>query len=256
MLQLSENMPKTSETLPLFGKSPFIGECLNADCYSPGIYTTFVMLMNTWSVMLTVLILNLHHRNEDRPVPGWVRTLVFEGFARILCMYTRDHLRTKEYRKNHPRPIYGCGYATSGRRKSIIDPFSLARLSKREDGKQSGYSLAFAAAKFTGQMRANNLFCPSNNATNSSPDSNNMCSQSEKNSFQNNNKDSYTASNDSSSYDSRSKELEALLEQEHFMSLELQEWKRLARIVDRLFFWMTLLALVSVSVGMMCLLWT
>ncbi|ELT96196.1 hypothetical protein CAPTEDRAFT_131936, partial [Capitella teleta] len=69
MLQLSENMPKTSETLPLFG-----------------IYTTFVMLMNTWSVMLTVLILNLHHRNEDRPVPGWVRTLVFEGFARLLCM--------------------------------------------------------------------------------------------------------------------------------------------------------------------------
>ncbi|ELT96195.1 hypothetical protein CAPTEDRAFT_76688, partial [Capitella teleta] len=69
MLSLSENMPKTSETLPLFS-----------------IYTTFVMLMNTWSVMLTVLVLNLHHRNEDKPVPQWVRTLVFEGIARMLCM--------------------------------------------------------------------------------------------------------------------------------------------------------------------------
>lgn len=206
--------------------------------------------MNTWSVMLTVLILNLHHRNEDRPVPGWVRTLVFEGFARVLCMYTRDHLRTKEYRKNHPRPIYG-GY--SSRRKSIIDPFHIAKLSKKEDEK-SGYSLAFAAAKFTGQMRNNSLFIPSSASLNNHQSSN----LSQTDSFQNNNKDNSYSSNNSSSdaYEKRSKELEALLEQEHFMNLELQEWKRLARIVDRLFFWMTFLALISVSIGMMCLLWT
>ena len=68
-----------------------------------GVYTTFVMLMNTWSVMLTltstltstrprvtwsvmltVLVLNLHHRNECRPIPGWLRIVAFEGLARLL----------------------------------------------------------------------------------------------------------------------------------------------------------------------------
>lgn len=208
--------------------------------------------MNTWSVMLTVLILNLHHRNEDRPVPGWVRTLVFEGFARLLCMYTRDHLRTKEYRKNHPRPIYG-GYSTN-RRKSIVDPFQIARLNKKDENK-SGYSLAMAAAKFTGQMRTNSLFCPSSNTSTSNTannESTNMCSSPD-NAFQNNNKDSF---NTSESCEKRNIELEALLEQDHYMNLELQEWKRLARVVDRLFFWLTFLALISVSLGMLCLLWT
>ena len=38
------------------------------------------------------------------------------------------------------------------------------------------------------------------------------------------------------------------------INLELQEWKRLARIMDRLFFWMTLTALISISVVLSCLL--
>jgi len=38
------------------------------------------------------------------------------------------------------------------------------------------------------------------------------------------------------------------------VNLELQEWKRLARIIDRLFFWMTLSALISISVVLTCLL--
>jgi len=38
------------------------------------------------------------------------------------------------------------------------------------------------------------------------------------------------------------------------INLELQEWKRLARIMDRLFFWMTLTALISISVVLTCLL--
>jgi len=38
------------------------------------------------------------------------------------------------------------------------------------------------------------------------------------------------------------------------INLELQEWKRLARIMDRLFFWLTLTALISISVVLTCLL--
>ena len=46
--------------------------------------------MNTTSVMLTVLVLNLHHRHNDKPVPRWLKTIVLHGLARILCMYSRE----------------------------------------------------------------------------------------------------------------------------------------------------------------------
>jgi len=63
-----------------------------------GVYTTFVMLMNTWSVMLTVLVLNLHHRNECRPIPAWLRIVAFEGLARLLCMYTQQQVLVYQHR--------------------------------------------------------------------------------------------------------------------------------------------------------------
>jgi len=72
-----------------------------------GVYTTFVMLMNTWSVMLTVLVLNLHHRNECRPIPGWLRIVAFEGLARLLCMYTQQHVLVYQHRiqqRRHTSP--------------------------------------------------------------------------------------------------------------------------------------------------------
>ena len=77
-----------------------------------GVYTTFVMLMNTWSVMLTVLVLNLHHRNECRPIPAWLRIVAFEGLARLLCMYTQQHVLVYQHRiqqRRHTSP----GAATS-----------------------------------------------------------------------------------------------------------------------------------------------
>lgn len=204
------------------------------------------MLMNTWSVMLTVLVLNLHHRNEDKPVPNWVRTLVFEGIARILCMYSKDHLRTRERRTE--QPLYA---AQNTPRRSIIDPFRLPKNRKRDE---DGYSLTFAAAQFTGKMRNTALFVPGAAGTSSPTRKKNSIPRSPPTpeSFINN-KNSFNCSDDA---EQRNRELEQLLQHsEHYISLELQEWKRLARVVDRLFFWLTLLALISVSIGMFCLLW-
>ena len=86
---------------------------------STGVYTTFVMLMNTWSVMLTVLVLNLHHRNECRPIPGWLRLLAFEGIARLLCMYTPHQVivyqqRIQEQRRKQSTGGTNVGPADSG----------------------------------------------------------------------------------------------------------------------------------------------
>jgi len=45
------------------------------------------MALGALSVCLTVLVLNLHHRDNERPVPAWVRTLVLDYLAGLLCVH-------------------------------------------------------------------------------------------------------------------------------------------------------------------------
>jgi len=47
------------------------------------------MALGTMSVCLTVLVLNLHHRDAERPVPRWARVLVLRHLARLLCVRAR-----------------------------------------------------------------------------------------------------------------------------------------------------------------------
>ena len=47
------------------------------------------MALGTVSVCLTVLVLNLHHRDAERPVPRWARILILKYLARMLCVHAR-----------------------------------------------------------------------------------------------------------------------------------------------------------------------
>jgi len=53
------------------------------------------MTLGALSVCLTVLVLNLHHRDKERPVPAWAQTLVLNYLAILLCL-TGDHLRRRK----------------------------------------------------------------------------------------------------------------------------------------------------------------
>ena len=50
-----------------------------------GIYLTCTMAITTLSMVLTVFVLNLHHVT-DRPVPRWAKKLVLVYLARLMCM--------------------------------------------------------------------------------------------------------------------------------------------------------------------------
>ena len=52
-------------------------------------YLTCTMFLGTLSVCMTVLVLNIHHRDSERPVPKWVRILCFKYLARLLCVTGR-----------------------------------------------------------------------------------------------------------------------------------------------------------------------
>ena len=53
------------------------------------IYLTCTMGLGTVSVCLTVVVLNLHHRDPERPVPKWAKVLVLSYMSRILCVRAR-----------------------------------------------------------------------------------------------------------------------------------------------------------------------
>lgn len=71
VLAIAEKMPETSDSMPLIG-----------------IYLTVVMLMTSISVVMTVMVLNFHHRGPfDRPVPEWIRVLVLQKLRSFLKMH-------------------------------------------------------------------------------------------------------------------------------------------------------------------------
>ncbi|KAK2165088.1 hypothetical protein LSH36_55g08048 [Paralvinella palmiformis] len=222
LLSLSENMPKTSEKLPLFG-----------------IFTTFVMLMNTSSVMLTVLVLNLHHRNRSQPIPKWLRSLIFEGLARLLCMHSQEDAE---------------GEQATGDTVYKYEDYRRNKAQRRRFKTRDGYSLASAAAQFRKNIKTTGLLLPGQlpvSVINRRQDA----SSDETNDASNQRSTNGRGVTIPSLLEENCKEQDNLLKAEYFLSCELQEWKRLAGIVDRLFFWLTFLSLIVVSAGMIGLLW-
>ncbi|CAH8624220.1 unnamed protein product [Heterobilharzia americana] len=70
MLLIAENMPATSEFVPLIG-----------------VYLTVTMTMTSLSIILTVLVLHLHHTGSNRhALPKYIRVLFFDHIARIFCL--------------------------------------------------------------------------------------------------------------------------------------------------------------------------
>ncbi|XP_029633439.1 neuronal acetylcholine receptor subunit alpha-10 isoform X2 [Octopus sinensis] len=81
MLLIAENMPATSEFVPLIG-----------------IYLTVTMGMTSLSIILTVFVLQLHHVGpQQKPVARWLKLLSFNFLARLVCIST--HGRREPWRR-------------------------------------------------------------------------------------------------------------------------------------------------------------
>ncbi|XP_013409593.1 neuronal acetylcholine receptor subunit alpha-10 isoform X2 [Lingula anatina] len=80
LLLIAESMPRISESVPVIS-----------------IYLTIFMAMTTVCIFWTVLVLNLHHRTTVTPVPKWLRVILFNCLARMLCMRSA----VPDYEKKH-----------------------------------------------------------------------------------------------------------------------------------------------------------
>ena len=54
------------------------------------IYITTTMSLGTVSVCMTVLVLNLHFRRSETPVPQFIRVIITNYLAKILCVGKRS----------------------------------------------------------------------------------------------------------------------------------------------------------------------
>ncbi|GFO05211.1 neuronal acetylcholine receptor subunit alpha-10 [Plakobranchus ocellatus] len=85
MLLIAESMPATSEFVPLIG-----------------IYLTVTMGMTSLSIILTVFVLQLHHVGpHKRPVPRWLRTIICDMLARLVCMSRESQPFSTRYQVRH-----------------------------------------------------------------------------------------------------------------------------------------------------------
>lgn len=59
------------------------------------IYLTATMLLGTLSIVMTVFVLNIHHRTRRFPVPRWAKKLMLCYLARFLCVQTHYSSKVK-----------------------------------------------------------------------------------------------------------------------------------------------------------------
>uniref|UniRef100_A0A3Q1G4R2 Neuronal acetylcholine receptor subunit alpha-2-like n=1 Tax=Acanthochromis polyacanthus TaxID=80966 RepID=A0A3Q1G4R2_9TELE len=75
LLLITEIIPSTSLVIPLIGE-----------------YLLFTMIFVTLSIIITVFVLNVHHRSpETHSMPRWVRRCFLSAVPRWLCMKRPDH---------------------------------------------------------------------------------------------------------------------------------------------------------------------
>ncbi|CAD5113333.1 DgyrCDS2509 [Dimorphilus gyrociliatus] len=135
LLMVAENVPRTSLHIPIIV-----------------IYLTCTMAFGTVSVCLTVLVLNLHHRDSERKIPKWVRIIVLNYLSKLLCVSARrpkslaDRLHAVDELENKTNVRHGLGQIATD--MSLLRPIlqeesamqANQASSTRENGQPGKYS--------------------------------------------------------------------------------------------------------------------
>ncbi|XP_026990625.1 neuronal acetylcholine receptor subunit beta-3a isoform X1 [Tachysurus fulvidraco] len=85
LLVIEEIIPSSSKVIPLIGE-----------------YLLFIMIFVTFSIIVTVFVINVHHRSSAtyHPMAPWVRRLFLQSLPRMLCM--RGHTDRYLYADTEP----------------------------------------------------------------------------------------------------------------------------------------------------------
>ena len=202
------------------------------------------MLLNTTSIMLTLIVLNLHHRNDhNKPVPRIVQRLILGALARLLRMSTRYNKRQRQQQRA------SCMSAHNGSfRRSPSQHKFRSKARSRVAGDVTGYCLCAAAGSVISahvprqENNTSDAHLPAyrtNDVTVGETQNKTDCGST---GIQNNLQRERCVHNNSF----RDRAMESCLE----------DWRDLARIMDRLFFWVSLFAMIAFCVVILVIVWT
>uniref|UniRef100_A0A3B4A805 Uncharacterized protein n=1 Tax=Periophthalmus magnuspinnatus TaxID=409849 RepID=A0A3B4A805_9GOBI len=102
LLVIEEIIPSSSKVIPLIGE-----------------YLLFIMIFVTFSIIVTVFVINVHHRSSAtyHPMAPWVKSLFLQRLPRLLCMRghtDRYHYPDIELRSPEPKPRKGARRGVPG----------------------------------------------------------------------------------------------------------------------------------------------
>ena len=206
------------------------------------------MLMNTTSVMLTVFVLNLHHRHDNKPVPRWVRSTILIGLGRLLCM-ANDGDSDKADGAHGSRYLQDSSFRKRSKNCNDTDCYNVKCTGDKHTGK---FSRSQAHSNSTYQQQYSTR--KQNNVADSRHYRNDVITL-------RNNTDSASTELDERHHHRDGLLMHAAADGYHLSEpiterRTLDDWRQLARVMDRLFFWFTLLALVCFFVTVFFIAWT
>jgi hypothetical protein len=188
--------------------------------YVSGIYLTCTMAITTLSMVLTVLVLNLHSITE-RPVPHWIRVVVLEYLAKLFCRCD-DHSSTHssssaghDGQYHDPHGQYTDPHAARHKKRKVLhhaNPLHHTELEPDADTEQVPIITMNGARGIHGNTETTSFVFLAAQEHNHNIHKNDYYVQEPEK------KPDYS-----------------------------KDWQRLAEILDRLFFWAFLLAIIAIS---------
>ncbi|XP_029703456.1 neuronal acetylcholine receptor subunit non-alpha-2 [Takifugu rubripes] len=119
LLVIEEIIPSSSKVIPLIGE-----------------YLLFIMIFVTLSIIVTVFVINVHHRSSAtyHPMSPWVRTLFLQKLPSLLCMRGHtDRYHYPELGPESPEPKPRSGGRRGGQRISSGGTYGQASSEGKDD---------------------------------------------------------------------------------------------------------------------------
>ncbi|XP_063076177.1 neuronal acetylcholine receptor subunit beta-3a [Engraulis encrasicolus] len=108
LLVIEEIIPSSSKVIPLIGE-----------------YLLFIMIFVTFSIIVTVFVINVHHRSSAtyHPMAPWVKSVFLQRLPRLLCMRGHtDRLRYPDMELRSPELKRKKGGAGAGSGGGMLGP--------------------------------------------------------------------------------------------------------------------------------------
>ena len=184
------------------------------------------MAITTLSMVLTVFVLNLHHVS-DRPVPRWMKKLILVYLARLMCMCsydTKEDQQEEEERRNRYRVTPNSLGKAIGNQIGLLANLNGTLSSPSNGPKGNNQGNRNSKPKTKSKGASSSLVSGGLTAAAVAADKHSVNFRSQ-----------YTYNNDDKGQKHDPKKLEEQW---------ARDWRHLAEVVDRLFFWLFLSAIV------------